>query len=387
MTLFNQLGPYRIVREIGRGGMAVVFLAVDTRNNREVALKTVPQGYDREAREACEAEQMGAELQLRFSAVSSRVPAVYEHAIDDSGYFYVAMEYLDGENLSDVVHRGPLAIDRGVSVARELCCFLEEAQRFEVTVSGRSLRSLLHGDLKPRNVRITSTGKVKVLDFGIAKALSLSRKVTRNDFGSVAYLSPERLESGEVDTQVDYWAVGVLLYEMLSGVAPYQATDTRRLEQKILSRQAPDSLAHRCPAALEAVIKKLLAPTPAERYADASAIREDLERFTATGTTLAAAGAQSKDVAVVALATGGTTEATRKTSAGGPESPPLRLSEPVVDDMTRRTHLESEATRRTGPGRPEGRPLLPTAEVSAAASVVPVAVKRSRSSRMADASA
>ena len=176
-----------------------VFLASDTRTGREVALKVVPQGTDREAREILEAEQWGAELQRQFSQVSHHVPAVYEHRPDQSGYFFVAMEYLDGENLSDVITRGALDAERAVNIAIELCRFLESAHRFEAVIDGRQLRSLLHGDLKPRNVRITSAGQVKVLDFGIAKALSLSRKVTRNDFGTIPYLSPERLETGEVN--------------------------------------------------------------------------------------------------------------------------------------------------------------------------------------------
>ncbi len=183
-TVFNRLGPYEIVEEIGRGGMAVVFLARDTRTDARLALKLVPQGTDREAREVLEAEQWGAELQQQFCQVSPHVPFVYEHGIE-SGYFYVAMEYLDGENLSDVISRGPLPVARAVAAAIELCRFLEDAHRFEATIGARQLRRLLHGDLKPRNVRMTPDGHVKVLDFGIAKALSLSRKVTRNDFGSV----------------------------------------------------------------------------------------------------------------------------------------------------------------------------------------------------------
>ena len=111
-TVFHRLGPYEILREIGRGGMAVVFLASDTRTDRRVALKLVPEGTDREARDVLEAEQWGAELQQQFCLVSPHVPAVYEHGIE-SGYFYVAMEYLDGENLSDVITRGPLETDRG----------------------------------------------------------------------------------------------------------------------------------------------------------------------------------------------------------------------------------------------------------------------------------
>ena len=119
--------------------------------------------------------------------------------------------------------------------------FLEAAHAFEAVVNGRNLNALLHLDLKPRNVRITSAQLVKVLDFGTAKALSLSRKVTRNDFGSVAYLSPERLETGEVDARADLWALGVVLYEMVRGIPPFQAADTRRLERLILARRPPPS--------------------------------------------------------------------------------------------------------------------------------------------------
>jgi hypothetical protein len=122
-----------------------------------------------------------------------------------------------------------------------------------------------------------------VFDFGIAKALSLSRKVTRNDFGSIAYLSPERLESGEIDAQAEFWAVGVLLYEMISGVQPFRAADTRRLEQRIRARQPPLALDGGCPAGLQAIVAKLLAANVADRYASAGAIRDDLERFAAGG--------------------------------------------------------------------------------------------------------
>src|SRR5262249_1220871 len=135
----------------------------------------------------------------------------------------------------------------------------------------------LHGDLKPRNIRLLWADRVKILDFGIAKALSLSRKVTRNDFGSITYVSPERLESGEIDTYSDFWAVGVLLYEMLAGVQPFRAPDTRRLELRIRTLQPPEPLGASCPPALQAVVAKLLAGHPADRYGDARAIREELE--------------------------------------------------------------------------------------------------------------
>jgi eukaryotic-like serine/threonine-protein kinase len=329
-TVFHRLGPYEILQEIGRGGMAVVFLASDTRTGRRVALKLVPEGTDREAHDILEAEQWGAELQQQFCLVSPHVPAVYEHGIE-SGYFYVAMEYLDGENLSDVITRGPLETERAVATVIELCRFLEDAHRFEAVIGDRRLRSLLHGDLKPRNVRITASHHVKVLDFGIAKALSLSRKVTRNDFGSVAYLSPERLESGEVDSQADFWAVGVLFYEMLRGTPPFQGADTRQLERQILSRVPPPSLADRCPAGVHAVVAKLLSSHPIDRYESAGAIREDLERFTAGDRTRAEQEGWPDRVA--------DEQATRRTRSGGDAG----------DEATRRTTTPDDRLEPTKP--------------------------------------
>src|SRR4029077_2267932 len=193
------------------------------------------------------------------------------------GYFYIAMEYLDGRNLSEILAAGAPAPNRAVGIAIQLCRFLEAAHGFESTIDGHDFRSLLHGDLKPRNIRVRWADKVKILDFGIAKALSLSRKVTRSDFGSITYVSPERLESGEIDTSSDFWAVGVLLYEMLAGLQPFRASDTRRLERRIRSLQPPEPLDSSCPAALQDVVAKLLAGRPADRYGDARAIRDDLE--------------------------------------------------------------------------------------------------------------
>lgn len=317
-TVFQRLGPFEILEEIGRGGMAVVFLATDTRHNRRVALKIVRIGSDREAREILEAERLGAQLQEQFSRVCRHVPALYEYGTEGP-YFYIAMEYLEGQNLSDAISGGPMQPDRAVAVAIELCRVLELAHSFGPTIAGKVNRSLIHGDLKPRNVRITTDNQIKVLDFGIAKALSLSRKVTRNDFGSIAYLSPERLESCDIDAYADFWAVGVLLYEMVGGVQPFQAPDTRRLEKRILSRRSPEPLHGRCPVGLQAVVAKLLGPYPSDRYGTANAIREDLERFTSERQT----------------------EAERQ---GWPtrasDEPPTRRTRPAVD-------IDEEATRRT----------------------------------------
>ena len=106
-TVFQRVGPYEIVREIGRGGMAAVFLADDTRHARQVALKLVPIGQDREAREILEAERWGARLQMQLAEACGLVPRVYEEG-DQPPYYFIAMEYVHGENLSDVIARGPV---------------------------------------------------------------------------------------------------------------------------------------------------------------------------------------------------------------------------------------------------------------------------------------
>jgi hypothetical protein len=197
------------------------------------------------------------------------------------------MEFLDGRNLSDLIARGPLPAPRALGIAIQICRFLEAAHTLEPTIDGRKRRSLLHGDLKPRNIRVLNDDVVKVFDFGAAKALSFSRKVTRHDFGSIAYLSPERIESGDIDAHADFWGLGVILYEMLSGTQPFQAADTRRLESRILARHPPPSVDHGCPPALQAVVAKLLAGAQHDRYGSAQAIREDLESLLDGRETLA----------------------------------------------------------------------------------------------------
>jgi eukaryotic-like serine/threonine-protein kinase len=277
MATVSHVGAYEIQHQIGSGGMAPVFLATDTRTGRQVALKLLFIDNDHEGQQILEMERGGATLQEQFGRSCRYVPAVFEHGVEGP-YFFIAMEYLAGRNLSEVIGAGPLPADRALKIGIQLCEFLEAADSFTGTLDGRTVHSFLHGDLKPRNIRVLDNDEIKVFDFGIAKALSLSRKVTRNDFGSSAYMSPERIESGNIDAQAEFWAVGVLLYEMVSGVQPFRALDTARLERRIRERRPPQALSPECAGGLPAIIARLLAGAVDDRYHSATEIREELQR-------------------------------------------------------------------------------------------------------------
>jgi eukaryotic-like serine/threonine-protein kinase len=321
----TMFGPYRLNAKLGRGGMADVYLAEDTNDQRLVALRIVEVRDDGDSREMLEAERRGAELQERFCAIDTHVPRVYAHG-ELEGCFYVAMEFVDGEDLSEILARGPLRPDLAAEVATQICECLANAHAFTVELDGSTMVTIVHGDITPKNVRVNSQGDVKLLDFGIAKALSLTRKLTRNAFGSFPYLSPERLDTADVDAHADLWSVGVVFYEMLSGVRPYRAENTRKLEKLILAKEPPPALPDTCPEALRRVVAKLLNPDPARRYRSAGAIRSDL----------------------IAWKQGRQTEAEREW-----------IAELTADEVTRRTRTSVEAvpdesTRRTA--RPDASP-------------------------------
>src|SRR4029453_14780392 len=144
----------------------------------------------------------------------------------------------------------PLEPTRAAGIALQLCQFLEEVDRLQTDAPSSSPLTLLHNDLKPSNARLVSGDRVKVLDFGAAKTLSMSRRWTRNDFYSTPYLSPECLETGERDRQTDPWGLGGMLHEMLPGAPPFHGDDTRRLEHRIRSRTPPAAL-QACPRPLQ----------------------------------------------------------------------------------------------------------------------------------------
>jgi serine/threonine protein kinase len=341
----RKLGKYEILRKLGRGGMADVYLANDVETDREVALKLVEYVADSDTRDVIEAERRGAGLQQQLAAIDPRVVRVYEVG-DLDGFFFVAMEYIDGQDLAELMRRGPLEVEFAADVAIAVAETLDHAHNLETVSSGRLFQGIVHGDIKPKNIRIDSHGEVRVLDFGIAKALSLSRRLTRNEFGSVPYASPERLDTGDVNAESDVWSLAVMLYEMVTGMQPYHAESTERLERMIRSRIPPPPAPDPCPDALRRILMKALANDPAVRYHTARELGNELILFRTGGTgVLACAAGLAPDA-----------DSTRRT-ARAPVVP--QWSQAALDDETRRTagpRAESE-TVRTASGRAFGQPV------------------------------
>ncbi len=326
----RKIGRYEIVRKLGRGGMADVYFANDTENGDGVALKLIEHSADADTIAAIEAERRGAELQAHLAAIDPRVVRVYGSG-DADGFFFVAMEYIDGQDLAELMRRGPLATGFATEVAIAVAKTLDNAHNLSIDIGGKDFHGVVHGDIKPKNIRIDGRGEVRVLDFGIAKALSLSRRLTRNEFGSVPYASPERLDFGEVNVGSDLWSLAVMLYEMVTGMQPYHAENTERLERMIRSRIVPPPAPDPCPEPLRRILIKAMAPDPERRYPSAREFGRDLEAFQ-SGTPVAAA---SEDM-----------DATRRTSRPG-----------IADGgVTRRTALQSSLSAdRESDGAPRGR--------------------------------
>jgi Protein kinase domain len=277
MNAGDRYGRYEIVRLIGRGAMGLVYLARDTELNRQVALKVV-QIVDAGDQDILDAERVGAELEKRLASVDKRVVPVNRYGNIGTDLF-IEMEYIEGEDLSALIDRGPLQPGFAVHIATELCDLLENLRTFTTEIGGRQFSGVVHGDLKPKNIRINSQNYVMVLDFGIAKALAETRGFTTNLFASTAYCSPERLDTQHIDRHSDLWSVGVLLYQMISGRLPFDAPTRERMERRIRSYDGPDPLPESCPAPLSLIIRKMLARNPEYRYQSAMEAKADLIRF------------------------------------------------------------------------------------------------------------
>jgi tetratricopeptide (TPR) repeat protein len=281
----RQFGAYEVIRKLARG-MTDVYLAFDTSANRQAVLKIIEESPDPLTQLILEAERRGAELQRQLHDADSRVIEVYDYGHLD-GFFFVSMQYIEGRTVAEILKQeGRIEPARAARFATEILSQLDKLHSFQAVIDGQR-RSVVHGDIKPSNIQIGTNDEVRLLDFGIAKSLTFTHSRTHLGLGSPSYCSPERLNRGQVDRHADLWAVGVTLYEMVAGVPPYQAQDTRKLEALIQSRRPPRALPEGCPAAMTAILHKALAGDLHQRYVSATAFESDLTLFLQNRPTVA----------------------------------------------------------------------------------------------------
>ena len=338
------VGRFEIREFLGRGAIGDVYLAWDPKLDAEIALKLV-----RTAKtdpDMVAAERNGTALQDAIARIAPQVAAVYEQG-DQDGFFWVAMEYVAGDDLARVLdNEAPFDERRAVGIALQLCGMLEMFHDFSTGVDGR--RGIVHGDLKPENIRIQDGDKVRVLDFGIAKHLSQTRRFTHNLFGSLPYTPPERLNSGRLDHQSDLWALGVILYLMIAGYPPWSGNDPEDLEGRIRRGEPPIPLPETVSPGLKKILYRMLAFDPERRYPSATAFRLDLEAWSEGTPLVEEAPAAAQD----------DLNATRRTSRplGGETR---RTDRPDTSDL--------DSTRRTS----EPAPVLPPPPLTDQLAAVP----------------
>jgi len=277
----DQIGPYQIVREIGRGGMGIVHLARDTRLDRDVAIKALPEGL---AQDPVRLERFRREAKALGALSHVNLAGIYGVEEQD-GATYLVLEYVEGETLADRLDRGALPLDEALELAVQIAAGVEAAHD----------AGIVHRDLKPDNIKLTPEGQAKVLDFGLARTdesgtttsgsgESATRTSQRTPtlegaiLGTAAYMSPEQARGRRVDKRTDLWSFGVVLYEMLVGASPFHgetASDSigavlhKDIDLNLLPAGTPPMVRH--------VLARCLERNREKRYRDIGDVRIELE--------------------------------------------------------------------------------------------------------------
>jgi eukaryotic-like serine/threonine-protein kinase len=264
-TVFD--GRYRIVRKLGTGGMADVYLAEDQELGRRVAIKIL---NDRHAADDSFVERFRREAKNAAGLSHPNIVSVYDRGTAE-GTYYIAMEFLDGRSLKElIVSRGPAPVKTAVEYARQILAAVGFAHR----------HGIVHRDIKPHNVLVGPEGRLKVTDFGIARSGASQMTEVGSIIGTAQYLSPEQARGSPVDQTSDLYSVGVVLYELLTGQVPFTGDTPLEIAMKHLSEvpKPPSELRPDVPHDLDLVVLRALAKDPAERYQTAEEMDSDLER-------------------------------------------------------------------------------------------------------------
>jgi serine/threonine-protein kinase len=265
-TLFD--GRYKVVRRLGSGGMATVYLAEDQELGRRIAIKIL---NDRHAHDDQFVERFRREAKNAAALSHPSIVSIYDRG-EAEGTYYIAMEFLDGRSLKElIISRGPAPIPVAIDYARQILSALRFAHR----------NGIVHRDIKPHNVLVDGEGRVKVTDFGIARAGAASQMTEAGSIvGTAQYLSPEQAKGTTVDQRSDLYSLGIVLYELLTGSVPFTGDTPVEIAMKHISEtpQPPSAERPEVPHDLDLVVTRALAKDPEERYQSAEEMDADLER-------------------------------------------------------------------------------------------------------------
>jgi eukaryotic-like serine/threonine-protein kinase len=321
-TLINTLfdGRYRIVRKLGSGGMANVYLAEDEDLGRRVAIKIL---NDRYANDDLFIERFRREAKSAAALSHPNIVSVYDRG-EAEGTYYIAMEVIEGRSLKELIMtRGPLPIAQALAYTHEILEALRFAHR----------HGIIHRDIKPHNILIGE--RLKVTDFGIARAGASQMTEAGSIMGTAQYLSPEQARGAPVTASSDLYSAAIVLYEMLTGKVPFAGDSAIEIAMKHLNDppKPPSKIRPEIPEELDAVVLRALAKNPEDRYQTAEEFSEDLHRVEA-GLPLAPETSEAATALLAGAALmgdGGSTEVlagTAATTVGGPSPPTTRRPPP-----------------------------------------------------------
>ena len=265
------ISHYKIIEKLGEGGMGVVYKAEDTKLKRSIALKFLsPQAIGTEEDKTRFIHEARAAAALNHPNICT----VYE--IDEfENQSFIAMECIEGESLKAKINSGPLQLDEAIKIAIEIAEGLQEAHR----------KGIVHRDIKSANIMLTTTGRAKLMDFGLARASDRTQLTqSGTTIGTAAYMSPEQGRGDTVDFRTDIWSLGIVLYEMITGELPFKADYEQATLYLIINEKPPSMKSHRSdvPKELERIIEKTLAKRASERYQSAKDLKKDLESLMET---------------------------------------------------------------------------------------------------------
>jgi serine/threonine-protein kinase len=304
-TLFD--GRYKILRKLGAGGMANVYLAEDQELGRRVAIKIL---NERHANDEQFVERFRREAKNAAGLSHPNIVSIFDRG-EAEGTYYIAMEYLDGRSLKELITtRGPAPINVAIDYARQILAALRVAHK----------QGLVHRDIKPHNVLVDGDGRAKVTDFGIARAGPSQMTEEGSIIGTAQYLSPEQAQGAPVTPASDLYSVGIVLYELLTGEVPFGGETPVELAMKHLSKvpEPPSHIRPEVPRDLDFVIMRALAKAPADRYQSADEMDADLARI-ARGVSVS----PETEEAATAIIARPITAATVVTPTPPPARPPI----------------------------------------------------------------